>query len=179
MIRPRAVPGYDRRDLGQRIQYAGAGFAMHLGNCVIAGSAASAASIRPGQQEPVYRAPRRLLRGSLGSQHSHNALTVGAVVGNQYLAVPGDEGANRGFNSKCPAALQWDADMVRLAFTIATRSRQTVAVSSLNALSHDPQSTSIAALVSADVVSGPGVSNIGLFILCTLPERLPGLQHCR
>jgi hypothetical protein len=35
------------------------------------------------------------------------------------------------------------------------------AVSSLNALSHEPQSVSIAAFVRAVVVNGPGVSRIG------------------
>src|SRR5271155_261365 len=44
---------------------------------------------------------------------------------------------------------------------MATRSRHTEAVSSLKALSHDPQSESIADLVFSEVVRGPGVSSIG------------------
>src|ERR1700716_3119765 len=47
---------------------------------------------------------------------------------------------------------------------MATRSRHTDAVSSLKAPSHDPQSESIADLVSAEVVRGPGVSSIGSVI---------------
>src|SRR3979411_664657 len=43
------------------------------------------------------------------------------------------------------------------ASTIETRSRHTDAVSPLKALSQEPQSESMAAFVSAEVVRGPGV----------------------
>src|SRR5204862_8199186 len=45
--------------------------------------------------------------------------------------------------------------------TMASRRSRTRAVTALNLLSHDPQSRSIADLVSSDVVSGPGVSRMG------------------
>src|ERR1700723_3890717 len=44
---------------------------------------------------------------------------------------------------------------------MATRSRHTDAVNALKPLSQDPQSESIADLVSIEVVRGPGVSSIG------------------
>src|ERR1700678_3348886 len=46
---------------------------------------------------------------------------------------------------------------------MATRSPHTEAVSALNASSHEPKSDSIADLVAAEVVSGPGVNRIGSF----------------
>src|ERR1700681_2735809 len=58
------------------------------------------------------------------------------------------------------------------ALTTATRSRQTDAVSSLNASSHDPESESIADLVSAEVVRGPGVSSIGSVIGVLISRQL-------
>src|ERR1700676_1049447 len=57
----------------------------------------------------------------------------------------------------CSGTRTWSS----CASTIATRSRHTDAVNSLKAPSHDPQSESIADLVSAEVVNGPGVSSIG------------------
>src|SRR5579863_1753058 len=53
---------------------------------------------------------------------------------------------------------------------MATRSRHTDAVSSLKAVSHDPQSRSIADRVSFEVVRGPGVSRIGSIIMCSPAE---------
>src|SRR5271170_1867126 len=58
---------------------------------------------------------------------------------------------------------------------MATRSRHTDAVSSLKAPSQDPQSESIADLVSVEVVSGPGVSSIGSVMESSSRfENLPG-----
>ena len=42
----------------------------------------------------------------------------------------------------------------------------------LKAVSHEPQSRSIACLVCSVVVSGPGVSRIGSVAFMTVPSRL-------
>ncbi len=52
--------------------------------------------------------------------------------------------------------------------TIASRSRQISLVIRLKAASHDPQSRSIASRVAGEVVSGPGVSNIGSLPVITI-----------
>ena len=52
--------------------------------------------------------------------------------------------------------------MVRVALDDG-KIRHTEAVTALNAPSHEPKSESIADLVCAEVVSGPGVSRIGSF----------------
>src|ERR1700728_3979882 len=62
---------------------------------------------------------------------------------------------------------------------MATRSRHTDAVSSWKAVSHDPQSRSIADRVSAEVVSGPGVSRIGSVMRVSLVQEAVRQAACR
>jgi hypothetical protein len=85
------------------------------------------------------------------AQDSHDAFAVGAIVRHEHFAALWNERAERCFDGERAAAQH----------RIATRSRHTDAVSALKALSHDPQSESIADLVAAEVVRGPGVSSIG------------------
>src|ERR1700686_3929289 len=147
--------------------------------CVIEGSASSAASIRAGSagscspcartaaSRPRYLRLRTMRLQSLPLSGTSTLLPLGTSV------------PSAASTANVPLPCSGTQTCSPCALTMATRSRHTDAVSSLNAPSHEPQSLSIADLVSAEVVSGPGVSSIGSGISNIGSVMIPRSAHNR
>jgi len=151
----------DRRDLRQRIQDPRTGLAVYLRD-VRDGRVGRQRGVDPRRVGRLLFAVRQYDRlAAQIAQNPHDTLAVAAIVRDEHLAALRNERAERCFDGECSAALQWTQTWLSCALMMATRSRHTVAVSSLNAPSQDPQSESIADFVQprssmgrASVVSG-------------------------
>src|SRR6202140_2041368 len=129
--------------------------------CVIAGSAPSAASIRAGSAGSCSPCARTAASRPRYLRIRTMRLQSLPLSGTSPLPPLGTSVPSAASTANVPLPCSGTQTCSPCALTTATRSRHTDAVSSLNAPSHEPQSLSIADLVSTEVVSGPGVSSIG------------------
>lgn len=152
-------------DLGQRVEDAGAGFAVDqrdMGNARVGGQ----------QAVDVGGSGRLVLGGFEGAVGAAQyladlcqALAISAVDQHQHLAVLRHQGTDSRFHGEGAAALQGHAVVAGAAVDDRQQLLADTGSQLVEVAVPEPQSTSMAWRVRIDVVRGPGVSRIGALLI--------------